>query len=523
MIRMLVREGGTIRSVRVDADRVVLGSGAAAGLRLSGAGIADRHCALRFAATGFEVADLDSPEGTILNGSRVRRAPVAAGDTLTLGSAAVVLEELSGTAPARGAAAAPLFAPPAPRPPESFDVALYRAVRRSPPWILSIGAHAAAGMLFILFTPAAPPPARPVPTLRLASDEAGPLPDEADVSPGDSDLPIPAVRDPGPALLPSLFDDPDLLPSPRRDPTPAAPAPEPDAPIAFGANPTRRVPREGTISVRFDANPAFGGDGAQDANRQAAGLLVKSLGGNGAAERRLLRRLDPRKVLVVKGCYDHVEDVFSVMGLRHDTLETQELEVVPLPADGILVVDCGDQNLAPEAARRVREFVESGGYLVTTDWSLEKVILAAFPGTLRSLYDGGRGVCTLKEHAAIRLPAPSDPLVRGLRAVGEDAVWWIEDRAYPVEVPPGSRARVLVESPDFARKYGSGALAVTFDRGRGRVLHLVGHAWQKEGNLKGAFGMQRLIVNFLLERAKTLGGEPEASTPTPLPAAPDGK
>ena len=34
--------------------------------------------------------------------------------------------------------------------------------------------------------------------------------------------------------------------------------------------------------------------------------------------------------------------------------------------------------------------------------------------------------------------------------------------------------------------------------GRGRVLHMLGHFYQQEGNLKGTFSAQRLIANFLL-------------------------
>ena len=37
-----------------------------------------------------------------------------------------------------------------------------------------------------------------------------------------------------------------------------------------------------------------------------------------------------------------------------------------------------------------------------------------------------------------------------------------------------------------------------FGKGKGRVLHMLGHVYQMEGNLKGTFSAQRLMANFLI-------------------------
>ncbi|MHC4820415.1 MAG: hypothetical protein ACYTDX_01685, partial [Planctomycetota bacterium] len=47
--------------------------------------------------------------------------------------------------------------------------------------------------------------------------------------------------------------------------------------------------------------------------------------------------------------------------------------------------------------------------------------------------------------------------------------------------------------------------------GKGKVLHLLGHAWQKQGNLKGTYGMQRIVLNFLLDRGRTLPPRPSSA------------
>jgi hypothetical protein len=44
---------------------------------------------------------------------------------------------------------------------------------------------------------------------------------------------------------------------------------------------------------------------------------------------------------------------------------------------------------------------------------------------------------------------------------------------------------------------GTGAVAVTFPYGEGRVLHLLGHVFQQEGNLRGTLLVHRIVVNFL--------------------------
>ncbi len=507
MIRMTVREGGTVRSVRLEGARAEIGSGPAATVRLSGAGISTRHCVIRGLRRGFEVLDQASREGTILNGTRVSRALLRPGDTLTVGSASVVLEEAALDPGARPASPAPAVPPLVPRagppPPDPFEIQLYRAVRRSPPLLGSVAVHAAAALAALLLAPAAvPAPAGPtavvfanVPVVEAEEDVPPDLPGPPEAA---SDaLPVPGPNE----VLPEND------PPPRNETTPAIPPlPRDLAPTADDAigivGPGRKAVAK---PLNFGDNAEFHGNGAGDANRAAAGLVLESLGGGGSGERALLRRLDPRRVLVVQGCYDRVEDTLAVLGIRHETVARDEVALVPLPPEAILIVDCDADALDPKAIRAVRDFVNSGGFLCTTDWGLEHVIEQAFPGMLRSLTRGGLGVSTQNEVVAMRIVSPGHPLAKGIRTVSGDARWWVEDQAHPVEVLDRSRVTVLAESPEFQKRYQSGVLAATFGWGKGRVLHLLGHAWQKEGNLKGTFALQRMVVNFLLERAGTLG------------------
>jgi hypothetical protein len=296
-----------------------------------------------------------------------------------------------------------------------------------------------------------------------------------------------------------------------RDPGPPSLGPDLEKVLAVGG---RRVrPRTAPAKVEFQGNPAFRGEEAAAANREAADLVRGSLDGGLSGERALLRRIDPRRVLVCTGCYDRTEDVLGLLGVRHDVLRMEEIGAAPLGPDALLLVDCGVDRLGPESAAKVRDFVASGGYLCTTDWGLENVLVPAFPGVLEAVRRKGREVVTVEEVVPFTVSAPGHPLVRALQAAAEDGTWWLEDQSHPIRVVDRRRAVVLAESPELRDRYGSAVLAVTFEWGHGRVLHLLGHAWQKEGNLKGTFALQRILVNFLLDRAQT-------SVPLPSRAVP---
>lgn len=72
------------------AGETVLGRGQDADVRLADASVSRRHATITVSAGGVHVADLDSTNGTSVNGRRVRTASLADGDTITLGAATIV-------------------------------------------------------------------------------------------------------------------------------------------------------------------------------------------------------------------------------------------------------------------------------------------------------------------------------------------------------------------------------------------------------------------------------------------------
>lgn len=71
---------------RIDAGRATIGAAANCDVALEGDHISDRHASVRFHEGGFLVTDLDSTNGTFVNGEPVQQRALADGDRLTLGT-----------------------------------------------------------------------------------------------------------------------------------------------------------------------------------------------------------------------------------------------------------------------------------------------------------------------------------------------------------------------------------------------------------------------------------------------------
>jgi hypothetical protein len=171
-------------------------------------------------------------------------------------------------------------------------------------------------------------------------------------------------------------------------------------------------------------------------------------------------------VIVVRGSYDHVEDVLQLAGLPHRAIDVGRTRLAP---EQMLIVNCPG-HVDAAGNDRIRAFVHASGSLVTTDWALEHVIEPAFPGVLR--YNGRS---TADEVVRIEIKSSDDAFLRGLFHEGNDPLWWLEGSSYPIEILDKERVRVLLTSREIERKYGEAPVAVSFDYGAGDVLHMISH------------------------------------------------
>jgi len=73
------------RTHRIDRDRCIAGAAGSCDIILAGDHVSEQHASFRFQDRRFVVTDLDSTNGTKVNGEPVHQQPLNDGDRLTLG------------------------------------------------------------------------------------------------------------------------------------------------------------------------------------------------------------------------------------------------------------------------------------------------------------------------------------------------------------------------------------------------------------------------------------------------------
>src|SRR4051794_36193269 len=75
-----------------------IGRAATAQVRLTEAGVAPEHCAIRAAAAGYTAVDCHSGSGTYVNGMRIREQALEPGDQIQIGETILAFREAGAAA-----------------------------------------------------------------------------------------------------------------------------------------------------------------------------------------------------------------------------------------------------------------------------------------------------------------------------------------------------------------------------------------------------------------------------------------
>ena len=183
-------------------------------------------------------------------------------------------------------------------------------------------------------------------------------------------------------------------------------------------------------------------------------------------------------IVVVSGCYDHVERVLQALEVPYQTVQPGSLARVDLRPEQLLVVNCPGE-LAPAEIIQVRDFVAAGGSLFTTDWALRNVIEPAFPGRIE--YNDRP---TTDDVVGIEVVDSDSPYLQGVLDSDDDPQWWLEGSSYPIHVLDPERVRVLIRSRELGEKYGEEPVAVVFNFGKGEVFHMISHYYLQRTELR---------------------------------------
>ena len=205
----------------------------------------------------------------------------------------------------------------------------------------------------------------------------------------------------------------------------------------------------------------------------------------------LLAQISSRDVIVVAGTFDKVEDILTEMEIEHTMFNYGISETAHLYPNQIVLVNCPGYNIH---APTIANFVSSGGWLVTADWALGRVIEQAFPRTIQQL---GR-----TQDDVIKITPCNSKITKG---VLENSQFWLEASSHVIGITDTDAVKILIKSDEMKRKYNSEIVMVGFNWGKGKVFHSISHfilQKSKSGKtrMEDAYSSLVLLTNILAQK-----------------------
>ena len=215
-------------------------------------------------------------------------------------------------------------------------------------------------------------------------------------------------------------------------------------------------------------------------------------------------------VVIVRGQYDFIEQVFSGIGLKHKTIGAGNLGSIELNPEQIVFINCPG-NVEKKGLRKLVTFVENGGFLFTTDWALKHIIEPGFPGYIK--YNGRS---TADEVVRVEILSEEDPFLKSLIGDNDDPQWWLEGSSYPIQVLDRDKVEVMVKSKDIKQRYNDSAVFVSFDHGQGKIYHMISHFYlqraetrtERHKNKGSDYLSEKLVMDDMrASKYKTMGAD----------------
>jgi hypothetical protein len=254
--------------------------------------------------------------------------------------------------------------------------------------------------------------------------------------------------------------------------------------------------------------------------------VVATIRRNRALDYEELKSGKKEEILILLGDFDGVQDVVDSLKIPNTVCARDAFGRQDLSKCKVLIVNCtdyrGSGHLKKGDIERIRNFVNSGGYLFTSDWGLADVLEDAFPGYIQ------RGGETPQLGSAIfpKKGSGTHPFLREVfcklqngRLVERtiDHSWQIDSQSYALAYD-ATKVIALVEAPELQTSAMPTAVAVTFTVGPGgaayvatggvyedvsqqkggRVLHVMSH-FSKQKSKQDGYTLQNMLLNFLIE------------------------
>lgn len=179
--------------------------------------------------------------------------------------------------------------------------------------------------------------------------------------------------------------------------------------------------------------------------------------------------MEEERLVVISDKYDQAERTLESLGLPYKIMNKKQFDSYDLGAAQVVIIDCGPNNLSWNAAIKIQAFVKNGGYLLTTDWMLDRLDQNVFPGFIA--WSGANNRQKMYEASLVgKHPAL-------FRHAVTNGAWKMDIHCHLIRVFNKEKVRVLAVSQELAQEDpdGLGALAVVFPFGRGYVMHMMAH------------------------------------------------
>jgi hypothetical protein len=211
-----------------------------------------------------------------------------------------------------------------------------------------------------------------------------------------------------------------------------------------------------------------------------------------------LRSMPAERIVVIRGSYDHVEEILKNAKIPHSTTN-----VFPTARDltqggkyqgnRILFVNCdnhyhesiGYRGLSRTNKPALVDFVNQGGRMITTDWA-QKVVSYLF-----GKISAKQGVLPEKV-VEINFPNNVGKNLLGINYTDAKPKWWIEYSSDAITPKKDSGIVELITSDELQKQDRTKYIAIGFKQGQGEVFHFVSHLVAQKFRHDGARDNQNL-------------------------------
>jgi hypothetical protein len=507
MIRLCVTTAAGRSTFVTDRNEVLLGSREGADLRVEADGVAANHCMLRADGGALMLVDLGSPAGVSFAGQPVRQARLQPGSAFRIGDVLVEVEAVGAppVPPKQKLQLAP--APPAPPaelvahgPQADFGRELKKKLATTPWYAISAAVHA----LILLVMSLIPYERIEKYSLQQIKAELAEEGNELDEQPDDLEPDIESLHEDEPE---DDFEEL-LAPEKKEKKDDSIPMQMDERPKLIGIGQPRLNKR---ISPLTSPNTLKTSEGESNISRSDAAaeqqrakkVVAKGIG----AGLRRLQTISRDRIVVIEGEFDEMQSILKIYDIPHTLIRRHHLTSYKLDRAKVLCINCGRSPTPLQKnilVNKVKAFAKKGGWVITSDWAIAPYLTEAFPQFVHEVPAARRQPDTTVE---VRAKATQSPLIEGVFARRTRTRWWLEEASKFV-ARRGTKVQILIDSPEMRKTYGSGLVAIAFKPSRsGRVIHLIGHFFQKDGNRAGVVGMHRLILNVMKERFAGKVGE----------------